>query len=193
MIQQSFGSGIRILLNENPNWFKYWTNYSLIQTTCGNGFRFEFLQTLSRFNPVKILSIIKVSGEKQEASLNQSSPLLCLTFLYFIRIQHGYVVAKTHSSWVSWLIWPTPEDISYILQLKRHKQLPYVVEKANSLFNNTRDNFTHGHHQMVNIKIKLILLFVAKGGEAVQSQKKQDLELNVAQIISFSQQHSGFN
>ena len=192
MIQQSFGSGIRILLNENPNWFKYWTNYSLIQT-CGNGFRFEFLQTLSRFNPVKILSIIKVSGEKQEASLNQSSLLHYLTFLYFISIQHGYVVTKTHSSCVSWLIWPTPKDISYILQLKRHKQPPYVVEKANTLFNNTRDNFTHGHHHMVNIKIKLIIPFVAKGGEAVQSEKKQDLELNVALIISFSQQNSGFN
>ena len=46
---------------------------------------------------------------------------------------------------------------------------------------------------MVNIKIKLIILFVAKGGEAVYSQKKQDLELNVAQIVSFSQQNSGFN
>ena len=41
---------------------------------------------------------------------------------------------------------------------------------------------------MVNIKIKLIILFVAKGGEAVYSQKKQHLELNVAKIVSFSQQ-----
>ena len=33
---------------------------------------------------------------------------------------------------------------------------------ADTLFNNTRDNFTHGHHQIVNTKIKLITFFVAK-------------------------------
>ena len=43
---------------------------------------------------------------------------------------------------------------------------------------------------MVNTKIKLITFFVAKDGEAVYSQQKQDLELTVAQIISFSQQNS---
>ena len=53
-------------------------------------------------------------------------------------------------------------------------------------FNNTRDDFTHGHHQMVNIKIKLITFFLVKDEEAVYSQQKQDLELTVAQIISFS-------
>ena len=31
--------------------------------------------------------------------------------------------------------------------------------------NNTRDNSTHGHYQMVNIKIRLIIFFVAKDGE----------------------------
>ena len=41
-------------------------------------------------------------------------------------------------------------------------------------------------HQMVNIEIKLITFFVAKDGEAVHSQQKQDLELTVAQILSFS-------
>ena len=55
------------------------------------------------------------------------------------------------------------------------------------LFNNLRDDFTHGHHQMVTTKIKLIF-FVVKDGEAVYSQQKQDLELTVVQIISFSQQ-----
>ena len=36
--------------------------------------------------------------------------------------------------------------------------------------NNTRDNSTHGHHQMVNTKIRLIKLFAAKDGEALCSQ-----------------------
>ena len=37
---------------------------------------------------------------------------------------------------------------------------------------------------MLNIKIKLIMLFVAKDGEALYSQQKQDWELTVAQIIN---------
>ena len=45
-------------------------------------------------------------------------------------------------------------------------------------------NCTHGHHQMANTEIKLITLFAAEDGEAVYGQQKQDLELNVAQIIS---------
>ena len=44
---------------------------------------------------------------------------------------------------------------------------------------NTRDNSTHGHHQMVNIEIRLILFFAAKDGEALYSQQKQYLELTV--------------
>ena len=40
----------------------------------------------------------------------------------------------------------------------------------------------HGHHQMVNTKIRLIIFFAAKDGEALSSQQKQDRELTVAQI-----------
>ena len=40
--------------------------------------------------------------------------------------------------------------------------------------NNTREDSTHGHHQMVNIKIRLIIFFAAKDGEALYSQQKQD-------------------
>ena len=39
-------------------------------------------------------------------------------------------------------------------------------------------------NQIVNIKIRLIIFFVAEDGEALYSQKKQDLELTVAQIMS---------
>ena len=39
---------------------------------------------------------------------------------------------------------------------------------------------------MVNTEIKLITFFIVKDGEAVHSQQKQDLELTVAQVISFS-------
>ena len=44
---------------------------------------------------------------------------------------------------------------------------------------------THGHHQMINTKIRLIIFFGAKDGEALYSQQKQDQELTVAQIMNF--------
>ena len=40
----------------------------------------------------------------------------------------------------------------------------------------------HGHHQMVNTEIRLMIFFAAKDGEALYSQQKQDWELTVAQI-----------
>ena len=36
-----------------------------------------------------------------------------------------------------------------------------------------------------NIKIRLIIFFAAKHGEALYSQQKQDQELTVAQIMNF--------
>ena len=42
--------------------------------------------------------------------------------------------------------------------------------------NNTREDSTHAHHQMVNTKIRLIIFFAAKDGEALYSQEKQDWE-----------------
>ena len=51
-------------------------------------------------------------------------------------------------------------------------------------FNNTREDATHGHHQMVNTEIRLIVFFAAKDGEALYSQQKQDRELTVAQIMN---------
>ena len=50
--------------------------------------------------------------------------------------------------------------------------------------NNTREDSTHGRHQMVNTEIILIIFFAAKDGEALYSQKKQDQELTVAQIMN---------
>ena len=54
---------------------------------------------------------------------------------------------------------------------------------ANTLFQNTREDSTHGHHQMVNTEIRLIIFFAAKDGEALYSQQKQDWELAVTQIM----------
>ena len=44
---------------------------------------------------------------------------------------------------------------------------------------------------MVNTKLRLIVFFEAKDGEALYSQQKQNLELTVAQIMSSLLQNSG--
>ena len=46
---------------------------------------------------------------------------------------------------------------------------------------------------MVNTKIRLIILFVAEDGEALYSQKKQEWELTVAQIMNSSLPNSDLN
>ena len=45
---------------------------------------------------------------------------------------------------------------------------------TNTSFNNTREDSTHEHHQMVNTEIRLILFFAAEDGETLYSQQKQD-------------------
>ena len=69
----------------------------------------------------------------------------------------------------------------------------YALVIANTLFHNTSEDSTHGHHQMVNTEIRLIIFFAAKDGEALYSQQKQDLELTVAQIMNSLLPNSDLN
>ena len=55
---------------------------------------------------------------------------------------------------------------------------------ANTLFQQHKRDSTHGHHQIVNTEIRLIIFFAAKYGEALYSQQKQDQDLTVAQIMN---------
>ena len=55
---------------------------------------------------------------------------------------------------------------------------------ANTLFQQHKRDSTHGHHQMVNTEIRLIIFFAAKDGEALYSQQKQDQELTMARIMN---------
>ena len=57
----------------------------------------------------------------------------------------------------------------------------------------TQEKTTHGHDQMVNTKIRLIILLAAKDGEALYSQQKQDGELTVAQIMNSLLPNSDLN
>ena len=56
---------------------------------------------------------------------------------------------------------------------------------ANTLFQHRREDSTHGYQHIINIKIRLIIFFAAKDGEALCSQQKQDKEQRtVAQIMN---------
>ena len=55
---------------------------------------------------------------------------------------------------------------------------------ANTLFQRPREGFKHGHHQMVNTEIRLIIFFAAKDGEALYNQQKYDWELTVVWIMN---------
>ena len=56
---------------------------------------------------------------------------------------------------------------------------------ANILFQQHKTRvYTHGHHQMVNTEIRLIIFFAAKDGDTLYSQQKQDRQLPVAQTMS---------
>ena len=61
---------------------------------------------------------------------------------------------------------------------------------ANTLFQQHQHNSAHGHHQTVNIEIRLTICFAAKDGEALYIQQKQDQEMTVAQIMNSSLPHS---
>ena len=61
---------------------------------------------------------------------------------------------------------------------------------ANTLF---QQHKTHGHHQIVNIEIRLIIFFAAKDGEALYSQQKQDQELTAARIMNSLLPNSDLN
>ena len=67
---------------------------------------------------------------------------------------------------------------------------------ANTLFQqyaSTREDSTHGYHHTVNTKIRLIIFFAAKDGEALYSQQKQDWDLTVAQTMSSLLPNSDLN
>ena len=72
----------------------------------------------------------------------------------------------------------------------KQKLIEFCQENA---LNNTREDSIHGHHQMVNTKIRLIIFFAVKDAEALYSQQKQDQELTVAQIMNSLLPNSGLN
>ena len=82
---------------------------------------------------------------------------------------------KSRNTWSNRQIWPWS-------RAKANRVLPRErTGHSKHLLPTTQDS-THGHHQMVNTEITLIIFFAAKDGEALYSQQKQDWELTVAHI-----------
>ena len=72
--------------------------------------------------------------------------------------------------------------------MKQSRLIEFSQEKtlviANTLFQQHKRRLTHGHHQMVNSEIRLIIFFAAKDEEVLYSKQNQDWELSVAQIMN---------
>ena len=65
---------------------------------------------------------------------------------------------------------------------------------ANIIFQqHKRRSSTHGHHQIANTEIRLIIYFAAKDGQSLYSQQKTRPELTVAQIMNSLLPNSDLN
>ena len=98
---------------------------------------------------------------------------------------------KSRNTWSNRQIWPWSTEWS---RAKAHRVLPREgTGHSKHPLPNTKEDSTHGHHQMVNTEIRLILFFAAKDGEALYSQQKQDQELTMAQIMNSLLPNSDLN
>ena len=98
---------------------------------------------------------------------------------------------KSRNTWSNRQIWP------WNMEWSRANTIVFCQENAlvitNTSSNNTRKDSIHGHHQMVNTEIRLIIFLAAKDGEALYSQQKQDGEQTVAQIMNSLLPNSDLN
>ena len=88
---------------------------------------------------------------------------------------------KLRDTWSNRQVWPWSTKWS---RAEANRVLPReCTAQSKHPLPIAQEKTTHGHHQMVNTEIRLIIFFAAKDGEALYSQQKQDWELTVAQII----------
>ena len=73
---------------------------------------------------------------------------------------------KSRNTWGTRQIWPWKMEWG---RAKANRVLPreHTSHSKHPFSNNTREDSTHVHQQMVNTKIRLIILFGAKDGEAL--------------------------
>ena len=89
---------------------------------------------------------------------------------------------KSRNTWSNRQIWPWSIEWS---RAKTNRVFPRErTGHSKHPLPTTQEKTLHGHHEMVNTEIRLIIFFAAKEGEALYSQQKQDWELTVAQIMN---------
>ena len=93
----------------------------------------------------------------------------------------GWKSRKSRDTWSNRQIWPWSTIWS---RAKANRVLPRRCTGHTPSSNNTRDESTHGHHQLVKTKIGLITFFVSEDGDTLYSQQKQCQDLAVAHIMN---------
>ena len=112
--------------------------------------------------------------EKAERFYENLQDLLDLTPKKRCPFHHRWLVSKSRKSrdtWSNRQIWLWSTETSRAKANGVCQENAWVT--ANTLFQQYRDDSTHGHHQMVNTKIRLIIFFAAKDGEAPYSKQNK--------------------
>ena len=194
---------IRVFSNESTlrmRWVKCWSfSFSIIPSKEQPGlisFRMDWLDLLAVQGTLRVFSNTTVQKLNSLVLSLLHSPTL--TSIH----DTGKTIALTRWTFVSKVtsLLFNMQSRLVITFLPRSKRLliswlksPSAVILQTPSFNNTREDSTHGHHQMVNTEIRLIIFFAAKDGEALYTQQKQDQELTVAQILNSVLPNSGLN
>ena len=90
---------------------------------------------------------------------------------------------KSRNTWSNRQVRPWSRKLS---RVKANRVFPREhTGHSKTLFQSTRDDCTWKHHQKINPESRLIIFLAAKDGGALYRQQKQDLELTVAQTISY--------
>ena len=98
---------------------------------------------------------------------------------------------KSRNTWSNRQMWPWNMEWS---RAKTNRVLPRkCTGHSKHPLPTKQEDSTHGHHQMVNTEIRLIISFAAEDGEALYSQQKQDWELTVAQTMNSLLPNSDLN
>ena len=115
-------------------------------------------------------------------SILKSRDVTLPTKVHLVKTMVFPVVMYECESWTKRQVWPWSTKWS---RAKANRVLPRELTGHSKLpLSTTQEQTKHGHHQVVNIEIRLIIFFAAKDGEALYSQQKQDQELTVAQIMN---------
>ena len=78
---------------------------------------------------------------------------------------------KSRNTWSNRQIWPGSKELS---RAKADRDLPKeCTGHSKHPLATTQEKATHGHDQMVNTEIRVIIFFAAKDGEALGSQQNK--------------------